>query len=165
MLTVRSTILAISLAAIAPLVAAGPTISPAIDPSDGTVFCDQGDRGIPEAFAQDIVNSIDTSKTDFGVPGTDKDFAFGSSCLSHSQTGSQSCCQVAFVNADGSQGTVTMTSNTLSTGADALGGRTDGATLKNLATDILNTCWTGDGDHSGRWAGAGFQVGLSGGTC
>ncbi|EPQ60017.1 hypothetical protein GLOTRDRAFT_123775 [Gloeophyllum trabeum ATCC 11539] len=161
MLSVHTIIIAISLATLSPLIAAGPSI----DPSDGLVFCDQGDRGISKAFAQHIVNNIDTSKTDFGVPGNDKDFNFGTNCLSTSHTGSQSCCQVAFVNDDGNQGTVTMTSNKKSTGFDALGGKTDGATLKRLATEVLNNCWTVAGDHSGRWAGDGFQVGLSGGTC
>ncbi|EPQ52666.1 hypothetical protein GLOTRDRAFT_131902 [Gloeophyllum trabeum ATCC 11539] len=111
--------------------------------------------------------NINTNQKDFGIPGRDGDFGFGSSCLSHShwQGGGSYCCQVAYLNTNGNVGTVTMTANTKSTGADALGGKTDGATLKSLATDILNTCWSGNGDHSGRWAGAGFQVGLSGGTC
>ncbi|EPQ60016.1 hypothetical protein GLOTRDRAFT_123774 [Gloeophyllum trabeum ATCC 11539] len=159
MLGLRSTILAVSLATLVPIVAA------VIDPSDGKVFCDQGDRGIPKAFAQDIINNIDTSKFDFGVPGSNLLFTFGTDCLSRSQTGQQFCCQVAFVNANGNQGTVTMTANSRSTGADSLGGQTDGATLKKLAMNILNNCWTSGGDHSGRWAGDGFQVGLSGGTC
>ncbi|EPQ52670.1 hypothetical protein GLOTRDRAFT_131906 [Gloeophyllum trabeum ATCC 11539] len=155
----RSTIIALTVSALASLVAAAPA------PGDGRVFCDQGDKGIPQAFAQDIINQLNTNLQDFGVPGRDTDFGFGSSCLSHSQGGGSACCQVAFLNEDGTQGTVTMTANTRSTGVDALGGQTDGATLKSIAEDILSTCWSGNGDHSGRWAGDGFQVGLSGGTC
>ncbi|EPQ52665.1 hypothetical protein GLOTRDRAFT_131901 [Gloeophyllum trabeum ATCC 11539] len=161
MLSLRSRILAVAFSALVPLVAA----SPAVSPGDGRVYCDQGDKGVPRAFAQDIINNINTNQKDFGIPGRDGDFGFGSSCLSHSQGGGSYCCQVAYLNTNGNVGTVTMTANTKSTGADALGGKTDGATLKSLATDILNTCWSGNGDHSGRWAGAGFQVGLSGGTC
>jgi hypothetical protein len=137
----------------------------------GQVFCDQGDAGITSFFAGQIIASIGSQTAIFGVPGTLQNTGFGPDCLSTSQTGSSSCCQVAFQNFDGQQGTVTMTSNTRSTGADAEGGSDAGSDLQQIAQLILQTCWTGLNNdlHSGRWAGPGFvgsfQVGLSGGTC
>jgi len=155
----------------------------------GQVFCDQGDAGITAAFAAQIIASVDQSSTfssmdlssTFGVPGLGFEYNFTPDCLSTSQTdtigGLRSCCQVAFQQTGGQTGTVTMTANTLSTGADSVGGVDTGATLSSIANLILSTCWTDPNSpslHSGRWAGQGdimigtpsnYQVGLSGGTC
>ena len=134
----------------------------------GTFYCDQGDIGITQSFAIDVINQIDLNSI-FGVPGNSYKYFEG--CLSTSQTGNQYCCQVAYLSSDGVEGTVTMTANGDSTGADAGGGIDTGYDIYGIASGIFRQCWTNNNDlHSGRWAGTGeyggnFQIGLSGGTC